>query len=483
METNFTSNNLLPIQNYLQINKTDYKPSFKGITYPNLTLKKDTVSFSSNNSCSFINEDNSLFEGVQKKPIEKIEDIAPNNLVLVHMTDYFPENAQILSAKNALKDNNGASPNRSTVHFALNHVVNEHIAGYDWHSMKYGIILPYDAAIKNLNKKNILGGKINDFFVRGNVQLPDNSIIVKHNPDIEKGKLKITDASKTLKDFKNTKGIKIVETSNPDMQKAVSTVIEKTGYSRLDSLMNKERGYSEEAADLMTSDKKQKKLKLENPQKFYEITGNIDWSKVSEYEKHVNECWNNFCRENNLTDCWHTYSPWGRSESLIECINVAGLGTDSWISEPLYDKENENFFDEDGMPKFPKIDEENLSEEEKNEILSKFLSSIMYSDVKEEINYKTEFLKVIDEIKQQTPKDKPLSYDIDKMKKIIEKSEKPSIALKQIESELGLKLMPNEKMKKEIPNAKEKYAVIDTLLCLSEIQKNSIYETGIGLNV
>jgi hypothetical protein len=74
--------------------------------------------------------------------------------------------------------------------------------------MKYAVIVPMDGIIETTKKENIIGGQPTDFFIKGSVNLPKNTIVVQHNPNIASGKLKVLDASQE-EGFENTMGIKI----------------------------------------------------------------------------------------------------------------------------------------------------------------------------------------------------------------------------------------------------------------------------------
>ena len=426
-------------------------------------IKNDTVSFSANPDIKYYDCNNDLFDGCEVKPMKKFEDMNPDNLALVHMTNYAPTECEIASTNNATKDDEGVGRYRSTVHFALNHVVHEHMYGEGWHSMKYGIILPFNKTVENVQSKDVLGGKWDDFYLRGNIKIPEGSYIVKYNPDIQKGKLRVSNLSAS-EDFKNAKGVKLVESSNPNLDETVNTVIRKTGYSNLDDIMSKGMGIDNKYAHIMLDAKKQLDLFDENANKFAEISPTLDHRRILEYNKRIAKFWANFCEKYNYANRTHAVSPWGRSEALIECIKLVGLYDDSWI----YRWKTENYEPED--EDYPVLDDDKLSD---------LIDSIIGNneedeDLATEIDYQKEFLTVIDEIKKQTPPDKPLSYDIDKMREIIETSPRPSVALNRIEKELKLKVMIDESDCDRDLKQEDIYKMVDLLLCVSNTQKAAL---------
>ena len=415
--------------------------SFYGINTSNAKQsqrKINSVNDSVTLNTRYVNADTELLAQHDKRPLKSISGIKPENLALVHMTNYFPEGGQITSVKNATQDENNVSQYRSTVHFALNHVVYEHKAGNGWHNMNYGLILPFDKTMENLR------------FVMDNVnevhehELPDGTVIVKHNPDIPKGKLKITNLSETKEDFRGTKNILLVETSD-SMQNAVSDMIEKAGYSRIDKISNKAMGISDEYAQYISNPQKLQQLYEDDPDKYIELTSELDYDKYTDFQEKSLKSWIGFCKKYNLTPCQHTYSPWGRSEHLIECIKLAGLNNNSWHINLNSNANPLNLFGD-------------YDEEETNE----------------SIDYQKEFIKVIDEIKAQMPEGKSFSYDIDKLRQIIISSKTPSEALERIQNELHLTYMAAISEDAEIPNDSEIFMTIDTLLGISEPQKEMI---------
>ena len=158
-----------------------------------------------------------LLPGFSKKEPLNAKEINPESLVLVHLTDYPPQNGQILSAREAT----GAS--RISNHFTLNDPVGEHHFG-SWDASPCAILAPYKETVA-LNETGLfIEGLPNDLYTRGSVKIPEGSVIIKHNPEIEKGKYKISD-------YEGLSGCKLIETSE-NVHSTASNVIEQMGYTR-----------------------------------------------------------------------------------------------------------------------------------------------------------------------------------------------------------------------------------------------------------
>ena len=198
-------------------------------------------------------------------------------------------------------------------------------------------------------KGKIVEGNPNDLYSSGSVNLPEGTIIVKLNPDIEKGTIKISD-------FADKNGIKIIETSELP-HSIVPAVLEKMGYTyqRADGLFGQfsHGKYSGKTAD--------------------EATLNF-------------KAWKKFCDNNGLKPTWHTYSPTGLAENLIERMDLLSV-KGSW-----------------------KIDGK---------------------------NYLKDILNDIKRVKYWKKRGYFVSYDIDKLADIVKHSKTPNIALIRIREELG----------------------------------------------
>lgn len=444
---------LTGIQNLYNIN---INPKAKNQAAPVFSSIYDTVSFKSAPPVKYVDENIPLLDGYSIKPIDGPDDFLPENMVMVHMTNYFPEDAEIKPVNISTKDENGKSGHRSTVHFAINHSVEEHIFGYGWQHMKYAILLPMDKVFQNTEKQNILGGELEDFFITGSVKLPDNSVIIKYNPDIQNGRMKITDASKTLDDFKGTKGIKIIETSNPDAGVFANKMIGKMGYTQINDIVKKLAGLSDEEARFVFDPKYTFNLMNNDFDKYFELEEAVDLDKLDDAGMVIKQGYQGFCEKFHITPWQHTYSPWGRSEMLIEAVKLAGLNGDKW--EKLLFK----------APEFEVIMFDDAAEITADDIKTSLNSA---HNGKNTVDYKKEFLKIIDEIKKEVPKDRKLSFDIDVLREIIENAETPSSALKEIEERLNIKPMVSSKEYEGDSSNSELFDLINAVLCITDEQK------------
>lgn len=124
---------------------------------------------------------------------------------------------------------------------------------------------------------------MNDFAFVGNVELPNNAVIVKYNNEVPQGKLRISKDDET--------GIKIVETSESNVSKTAETIIKKMGYTTF--------------KDLVKSD--------EN------ITGND-----------IESARNGFCKKENYINMLATYLPHHQADSLFPALYFLSF-LDDWI--------------------------------------------------------------------------------------------------------------------------------------------------------
>ncbi len=457
---------------------------------------KDTFSFSGNNNIKYIDESTPLLCGYEKKPLKDFNDFSLDKMCLVHMTNYFPKDGEIKPVNIATKDDDGIAQYRSTIHSAINHSVKEHGMGNSWQTMKYAIILPMDKVFEQTEKENLLGGRLKDFYIKGCVKIPDNSIIVRQNSKIPKGKLKIINASETMDDFKGTKGIKIVESSNPNTGTIANMMVSKMGYTHLDKLAQKCSGLTEEEYRLMSDAKYSQELLEKDSDMWFDIKQNFDiQQKAQDFRILEEKSWDNFTKKYDLSPKNHANSPWGRSEALIECIKLVGAKNNSWTKEFL--SQGSSFFNEKEIKEISdlcdKADE--YTYEELKEIFHEVFNPDLYGEVynteemaEEEfrtilksmnpirkVDYKKEFLKIIDEIKEDLPEGKTLGFDIDVLSEIIKEAKTPNDALKEIKNRLNLiPMVPLDKENKDIPDDIACFELTDLLLGLSDIQKQGI---------
>ena len=330
--------------------------------------------------------------------------------VMVHMTDYLPVNGEILSTKNAYKDKKGLRKPRNTVHFAFNHVVTPNSIGLNWNNKPIGIIVPFADALKINPKENIIGGEPRDFYIKNKVKLPAGTVIVRKSKKIPQGKYRVINAE-TINAMRNTKGIKIIETSD-NVKDITNQCIEKMGYTRLDKLYRQETGF------------------IDNTH-----LSSKDIKRIINADNKINLAWNKMANNIGFTIYKnHQTSPYGRSEFLIDSVDILARYHNKWNS---------------------KIEVYNIFSQ-KDELIN--------------INYKDMFLNVINDIQKSIPKDKTLSYDIQGFKENIITSKTPKDALEKLEKEQGLKPMGEDigKIRKNSsPNTV--YRVINNLLDLFSV--------------
>ncbi len=150
------------------------------------------------------------------KPINKIDD-----LVLVHLTDYLPQDGVIKSPKDAkipLKREYAGREyiimrQRDTVHFSVNGAVSSHMFG-NWNNSKYGIIIP----LNKIEKEKFVGGKGVDFYSKGSVKIPEGAYILCPNVELEDVK-------------KNVPGIEAVGVDDENIVEYVNPFLDELGYN------------------------------------------------------------------------------------------------------------------------------------------------------------------------------------------------------------------------------------------------------------
>ncbi len=142
-------------------------------------------------------------EKIEKDDIEasdgKIKE--ESDLVLVHKTNYMPQNDNIQTYKSAVQNEEKVvlggeeyeityPQGRDTVHFAVNHEVTDH-AGGSWNDTKYAVIIPFS----QVKKEQIGSASSVDTFLKGNVSLNsgtyilcpvgEGEIVKKQNPNVQ----------------------------------------------------------------------------------------------------------------------------------------------------------------------------------------------------------------------------------------------------------------------------------------------------------
>lgn len=226
-----------------------------------------------------VNETIELLSGCTRKPLNQdLSNLSPKNMVLVHMSDYYPQDGKILCARSFGTIPDGLSKPRTSVHFTVNNISSELPGDPIWAEKKFGIILPADKIFQQNDSTKLLGGVPNDFMMQGDVAIPHGSFIVKYNASIPEGKLQIAESTRF-------DGVKIIETSNKDMNEIIPAIIKKIGYSTIET-----NSYSTE--------------KMKN--------------------------WKSFLTKYGLNLDVHMTSPWGRAEGLIDYIGFLGASENSW---------------------------------------------------------------------------------------------------------------------------------------------------------
>lgn len=147
--------------------------------------------------------------------------------ILIHLTDYMPENGTIYSNKGKGVEHEQDTPfgkikfkdGRDTVHFAVNGCVSDHNEG-SWKGIKYAILIPVSDMIKE-NGNNIASVCPVDFYIKGNVKIPENALIV--TPKVEESRCQ-----------EKNNGINVISHNNRDVREFIeeTQLISKLGYTR-----------------------------------------------------------------------------------------------------------------------------------------------------------------------------------------------------------------------------------------------------------
>lgn len=370
-----------------------------------------------------ISFDDTLFSWAKRKAPLAMSKIDPDSMVLVHRTKYFPKNGEILSTNLATKAADGVGQARTTIHFSLNKPVTEHNFGYAWDKMKYSIITPFKETVENMPKSKVLGGLQDDFFFQDAVKLPKGSVIVKYNPDVPSQKFIVSDAFD---------GIKLLETSDKDLNKVSNVVIKKMGYTTYDDALKNFLSASDREMEILTSipesqlkdqintiiqnggfaktkESLKENLKLtldmfsDNNIPMAEqyiktakenFAKNMETIEVMEkYSKKLDEfpkAWAKYCSGEKLVNLQHSQTPWFKAELSLNGIEMC-------------EKANNNSWGKD-------------------------LKQII--------------IKSLEDAKANLPEGKSLGVDSNRLIQIIKSSKTPKDARIQIEKELKIKAMP-----------------------------------------
>ena len=125
-------------------------------------------------------------ERIENKDVESSDGKIKNesDLVLVHKTNYIPQNDTIQTSKSVIKYEEiitlggkeykiNYPEGRDTIHFSVNHEVNKHAMG-SWNNTKYAVIIPFS----NVKKETIGSAHPTDTFLKGNVKLDVGTYIL-----------------------------------------------------------------------------------------------------------------------------------------------------------------------------------------------------------------------------------------------------------------------------------------------------------------
>lgn len=328
----------------------------KAAVYTSKVFKTRTVSAESNRLFSFAKKHNFL---------NSKGTLSEDGLILTHMTDFAPSKGVIDTARTAI---NGA---RNSVHFAVNHGVTSHEFG-NWSEKNYAILMPMKSARK-IKGNLFAGGVATDFYSKGAVRIPKGSVIVRKNSKIPAGKYRISDAAK-VEEFKDLRGVKLIETSNQNMKESIDNIIKKMGY------------------DLKNTD---------NP--WYWGNNKADTQRFEHFS-----LFNKFLTKRGMKPMFHTYTPNGKIEMMIERINMRSLKNNSWT---------------------------------------------VTTNGKQIADYKKEYLKVLNYIeKYAAGQGYPLDFDTKIIKKIIKNSSTPKEAIELLNkkgysrfNELDLSQLPEKR--------------------------------------
>lgn len=348
--------------------------------------------------------------------IEVIEEIAPDKLIMCHLTDFLPVGGKISTTYDA-----SGFP-RNTLHFALNHSVANPLGGggpKGWTEKRYGILIPFKNGLKSFEDK-CFGGRYNDFIIEGSINLPEGSFIIAKNPEIPFGKAFFSDASSKIQELQGVKGITLVETSM-ETYDAVDLMVEKLGFTNLKTLHAKMVGMNPEFANMsndMEAMQKQAQSLMEPDfdfDKYMESIGLKDFSP--EDCLRANECWNEawqaFCTRLNFENCNHSDTIFSRFEKFIETLAALVYTKTPW----------------------------NQGEKDYKLILSECL----------------------DVIKKSKNPDKTLFFNPSEVQNIIKKSKTPSIASNLLYKELGIATVPDISAAKKLSNS-DWQAILDKYL-------------------
>lgn len=223
-------------------------------------------------------------------------------------------------------------------------------------------------------------------------------------------------------------GITVIETPSYDIKEFTNEIIKKMGYSNL----KKDDLYE-------VAPKGMYELTVEQSEKTLDEIIEENIGKPTYVLSHkINNAWKDFSERYSLINMPHTYSPYGKSEALFNALSLlSATKENSWQYIPT--KESSYF---------------------------------------KPVDYKKFLLETIDNIKKQLGDSGKLDYDIDKLKEIIEQSEKPSDTLDKIRQvfnfQVGIYGMP------AIDGFSDQvYNMVDAMLGMTDVHKKAMMLKGI----
>ena len=366
---------------------------------------------------SFNSEGKRLFSFAKSHPFKtKTGELNEKGLVLTHLTDFFPENGYIETARSAI---GGA---RDSVHFAVNHGVTSHDWG-SWDGTKYAVIMNWKRTL-NESENVFIGGIPSDIFSAGKVKIPKGSVIIKRNPEL-KAKYKLVDTPKSLPE-----GTIVIETSAENMKEATDEVIKLLGYR------------TKNAVDpSFWGDCRQTTKVLENSRI-------IPCNAVRRSGVKDMRLFRQLLSEKGMKMMAHAQTPNCMAEYLIEEIFIFSALNKKWISE--YNGKVINNTKEQLLNHIDFLEQLSKGNNNKSDFHILAFKNIM-----------SKFAKCFGYVgKQAKNNNYRLDFDLSALKEIILKSKTPSEAAELIQRDLKINPMSDlELIKKVMPNLPESDAL------------------------
>jgi len=198
-----------------------------------------------------------------------ISGLNPQNLVLVHLSHKNISDSKLFCAHEGNIFKNEKRYARNTLHFTLNSIVRQNRWGGNYHERQCAILIPYGL----IDKKQIIGGKYYDFFIRGSIELPKNTVVIYKHPEIPKGQYAYGGDNNLLKFY-----------SSQNILKSISEIFALLKYEFINKFSKSKR------------------------QSLFKI----------------------FAKENNLEVCDYMKSSYGKGIGVIESIGILKSHKDNW---------------------------------------------------------------------------------------------------------------------------------------------------------